>query len=352
MRGRGDRLEKLLAERELDRMLVTDLVNVRYLTGFTGSNGACVCGPGIRLFFTDFRYTERAESEVSGWEPVTLSKDWLGGIAEHLAGRVGFEDDQMAVRTQAKLVEKLADGVELVGAGGSVEKLRRVKDEAELAAIEAASQLADEVWVWSIERGLAGRSEREVARAAEARIRELGGDPSFPAIVAAGSNSALPHAEPGEREIGRGELVVFDMGAKLDGYCSDGTRTYATGEPGESAREVYEVVRAAQLAALGAVRATVVGEAVDTVARKVIEAAGHGDRFGHGLGHGVGLEVHEGPRLSLRSDDVLEPGEVVTVEPGVYLPGRFGVRIEDLVVVSEDGHRSLSSLPKDLQLVD
>jgi Xaa-Pro aminopeptidase len=251
-----------------------------------------------------------------------------------------------------KFQEKLADGVEAVPAGGSVEKLRRVKDEVELAAIEAASKLADEVWLWSVERGLAGRSEREVARAAEARIRELGGDPSFPSIVAAGPNGALPHAEPGEREIGRGELVVFDMGAMLDGYCSDGTRTYATGDPGESAREVYEVVRAAQLAALGAIEAGAKGEAVDAVARRVIEAAGHGDRFGHGLGHGVGLEVHEAPRLSLRSDDVLEPGEVVTVEPGVYLPGQLGVRIEDLVVVTGDGHRNLSALPKDLQLVD
>jgi Xaa-Pro aminopeptidase len=352
MRGRGDRLEKLLAEGELDRMLVTDLVNVRYLTGFTGSNGACVCGPGLRLFFTDFRYTERAAAEVEGWEPITVEGDWLGSIAERLEGRVGFEDDHMAVRVLGKLKEKLADGVEAVPAGGSVEKLRRVKDEVELAAIEAASKLADEVWLWSVERGLAGRSEREVARAAEARIRELGGDPSFPAIVAAGPNGALPHAEPGEREIGRGELVVFDMGAMLDGYCSDGTRTYATGDPGESAREVYEVVRAAQLAALGAIEADAKGEAIDAVARRVIEAAGHGDRFGHGLGHGVGLEVHEAPRLSLRSDDVLEPGEVVTVEPGVYLPGQLGVRIEDLVVVTGSGHRNLSALPKDLQLVD
>jgi Xaa-Pro aminopeptidase len=352
MRGRGDRLEKLLAEGELDRMLVTDLVNVRYLTGFTGSNGACVCGPGLRLFFTDFRYTERAAAEVEGWEPITVEGDWLGSIAERLEGRVGFEDDHMAVRVLGKLKEKLADGVEAVPAGGSVEKLRRVKDEVELAAIEAASKLADEVWLWSVERGLAGRSEREVARAAEARIRELDGDPSFPAIVAAGPNGALPHAEPGEREIGRGELVVFDMGAMLDGYCSDGTRTYATGDPGESAREVYEVVRAAQLAALGAIEADAKGEAIDAVARRVIEAAGHGDRFGHGLGHGVGLEVHEAPRLSLRSDDVLEPGEVVTVEPGVYLPGQLGVRIEDLVVVTGSGHRNLSALPKDLQLVD
>jgi Xaa-Pro aminopeptidase len=351
MRGRSDRLEALLAEKELDRMLVTDLTNVRYLTGFTGTNGACVCGPGVRLFLTDFRYTERAEAEVEGWETVTISADWLKGIAERLEGRVGFEDDHMSVRLREKLTEKLAEGTELVAAGGRVEELRRVKDDEELAKIAEASKLADEVWRWSLERGLAGRSEREVARAAEARIRELGGDPSFPAIVAAGPNGALPHAEPGEREIGRGELVVFDMGAQLDGYCSDGTRTFATGEPGEAARAVYEVVREAQAASLEAIKAGVKGGDVDKVARDVIEAAGHGDRFGHGLGHGVGLEVHEAPRLSLRSDDLLAAGEVVTVEPGIYLPGEVGVRIEDLVVVTDDGLRNLSTLPKELQLV-
>ena len=258
----------------------------------------------------------------------------------------------MTVRSLAKLKDKLGEGVEAVAAGGTVERLRRVKDEEELAAIEAASKLADEVWEWSVARGLAGRSEREVARAAEARIRELGGDPSFPAIVAAGPNGALPHAEPGEREIGRGELVVFDMGAMLDGYCSDGTRTYATGDPGEQGREVYAVVLEAQLAALEAVRAGEKGEDVDGVARKIIDAAGYGDNFGHGLGHGVGLQVHEAPRLSPRADDVLVPGDVVTVEPGVYLPGKLGVRIEDFVVVGEDGCRNFSSLPKDLQLVD
>jgi Xaa-Pro aminopeptidase len=352
MRGRGDRLEALLAERELDRLLVTDLTNVSYLTGFTGTNGACICGNGLRLFLTDFRYTERAAAEVEGWESITVEGDWLAAIAERLEGRAGFEDDHMSVRSLERLQGKLAEGVEAVPAGGLVERLRRVKDEQELAAIEAASKLADEVWEWSVERGLGGRSERDVARAAEARIRELGADPSFPAIVAAGPNGALPHAEPGERAIGKGELVVFDMGAKLDGYCSDGTRTYATGEPGEEAREVYETVLAAQLAALEAIAAGVKGEDVDGVARKVIEEGGHGKRFGHGLGHGVGLEVHEAPRLSLRSDDVLEPGEVVTVEPGIYLPGQLGVRIEDLVVVTEDDYRNLSGLPKDLQIVD
>jgi Xaa-Pro aminopeptidase len=352
MRGRGDRLEALLAEHELDQMLVTDLLNVRYLTGFTGTNGACICGKGLRLFLTDFRYTERAAAEVSDWETVTVSNDWLAGIVERLQGRVGFEDDQMAVRALEKLKEKAGEGIEFVAVGGQVEKLRRVKDAEELAAIAEASKVADEVWRWSLERGLAGRSEREVARAAEARIRELGAELSFRTIVAAGHNGALPHAEPGEREIGRGELVVFDMGAKLDGYCSDGTRTYATGEPGEHARAVYETVLEAQLAALGAVRAGVTGEAVDKVARDVIAAAGHGEHFGHGLGHGVGIDVHEAPRLSPRSNDLLATGEVVTVEPGIYLAGDLGVRIEDLVLVTEDGLENLSALPKELQLVD
>jgi len=352
MKGRGERLAAMLAERELDLFLVTDLTNVRYLTGFTGTNGACICGPDTHLFLTDFRYTERAAAEVDGWETITVVDDWLGGIAAQLSGSFGFEDNHLSVRLLERLRGKLAEGVEPVAAGGAVEKLRRVKDAEELAAIAAAAELADEVWRWSVDRGLGGRTEREVARAAEARIRELGADPSFPAIVAAGPNGALPHAEPGGRRIEAGDLVVFDMGAKLDGYCSDGTRSFAVGEPGERAREVYETVRGAQQAALDAVAAGIDGEALDAVAREAIAAAGYGERFGHGLGHGVGLEVHEEPRLSPRSEDVLAAGEVVTIEPGVYLPGELGVRIEDLVVVGEDGCRNLSGLPKDLQLVE
>jgi Xaa-Pro aminopeptidase len=351
MRGRGDKLEAALAARELDRLLITDLTNVRYLTGFTGTNGAVICGPEIRVFLTDFRYTERAAAEVSEWETVTISADWLGGIAARLQGKVGFEDDHMSVRMAEKLKEKLAEGSELVAAGGEVEKLRRVKDEDELGAIRAASELGEEAWRWALERGFEGRSEREVALATEAKIRELGGEPSFPAIVAAGPNGALPHAEPGERVIGAGELVVFDMGAKLDGYCSDGTRTFAVGEPGEKGREVYETVLRAQLAALEAIEAGPNGEAIDEVAREIISTAGYGEAFGHALGHGVGLEVHEGPRLAQKSDDVLTPGEVVTVEPGIYLAGELGVRIEDFVVVREGGYENLSSLPKELTIV-
>ena len=352
MRGRGEKLAAAIAARELDQMLVTDLTNVRYLTGFTGTNGACICGASTRLFLTDFRYTERAEAEVDEWQTVTISSDWLGGIAQRLHGKVGYEDDQLSVRMLEKLKQKLAEGTDLIAAGGEVEKLRRVKDPDELRVIAEASKLAEEAWRWAVERGFEGRTERDVALATEAKIRELGGEPSFPAIVAAGPNGALPHAEPGERAIGAGELLVFDMGAKLDGYCSDGTRTFATGDPGEKGREVYETVLRAQLAALEAIGAGHSGEEIDKVARDLIAAAGYGEAFGHALGHGVGLEVHEGPRLAQKSDDVLAPGEVVTVEPGIYLAGELGVRIEDFVVIREGGCDNLSTLPKDLQIVE
>ncbi|MBS1863100.1 MAG: aminopeptidase P family protein [Actinobacteria bacterium] len=352
MRGRGDRLEAALAEQGLDRMLVTDLTNVRYLTGFTGTNGAAICGPDVRIFLTDFRYTERAAAEVSEWECVTLTGDWLGGIAERLTGKVGFEDDHVSVRSLTKLEGKLPDGVEPVAAGGAVEALRRVKDEGELAAIAEAAKLADAALKATVEDGFVGKAERTVAGAFDARVRAAGGEPSFDTIVAAGPNGAQPHAEPGPRVIEKGELIVFDMGAKLDGYCSDGTRTYATGDPGEEGRRVYETVLAAQQAALEAIRPGEKGEDVDAAARTVIDEAGHGEHFGHGLGHGVGLDIHEGPRLSLRSDDVLAAGEVVTVEPGIYLAGDLGVRIEDLVVIGDGGLRNLSSLPKDLTWVD
>ena len=349
---RGERLSQLVSERGLDCQLVTRLVNVRYLTGFGGTNGACLCGPGKRLFLTDFRYGERAAAELDGWEIETIEGDWLGGVAERLAGRVGFEDDHLSVRVLGKLEQQVGEGVELAPAGGLVEQLRRVKDDGELASITAAAELADEVYRWLLERGFGGRSEREVARAAEARIRELDAEPSFPPIVAAGPNGALPHAEPGERVIEKGQMVVVDMGAEVDRYCSDCTRTFACGEPDGRAREVYELVRAAQAAGLDGIAAGKEGTAVDAVARELIDAAGHGGRFGHGLGHGVGLEVHEAPRLGTRSEDTLLAGDVVTVEPGIYLPGELGVRIEDLVVVGEDGHRNLSGLSKDLTVVD
>ena len=351
--GRAARLAEVISREGLDLLFVSDLTNVGYLTGFAGTTGACLVGPETRLFLTDFRYTERAAQEVGeGWDRPEGERELLPQIAKRMSGRVGFEDGKLSVRQLRKLTEAVGEDVEVVPAGDLVEEIRAVKEPEELERISAAAELADEVYRWAVERALTGRTERQVARACEARIRELGAEPSFPPIVAAGANAALPHAEPGDTEIATRELVVFDMGAQLDGYCSDCTRTFATGEPGDEARDVYELVLSAQEAALGAVRAGAGGREVDAVPRKLITDAGHGERFGHGTGHGVGLEVHEGPRLAASSEDELGAGNVVTVEPGVYLPGRFGVRIEDLVVVTEEGCRNLSGLSKGLIIID
>ena len=350
--SRAERLVELIAERELDQLFVSDLTNVRYLSGFTGTNGACLVGREQRIFFTDFRYTDRAEREVGEeWERPEAERELVPQIAARMSGKVGFEDAKLSVRQLARLEAAVGEDVDLVPAGDLVEQLRAVKEPEEIERMAAASELADDVFRWALESGLAGRTERDVARAVEARIRELGAEPSFPPIIAAGGNGALPHAEPGDREIGSGELVVFDMGAELDGYCSDGTRTFATGEPGDEAREVYDLVLTAQLASLAAIRVGASGKEIDAVAREMITEAGHGDEFGHGLGHGVGLEVHEGPRLATTSEDELRAGNAVTVEPGIYLPGRFGVRIEDLIVLTADGYRNLSGTPKELQVV-
>jgi len=361
---RADRLATLVAEEGLDQLIVGDLVrpgdsgpdaiaNIRWLTGFTGTSGIAVVGGSIRTFITDFRYTERAEAEVGdAFERVTATSRLFPELAEHLNGKVGFDDAATSVAQLAKLEEELGEGVELVPAGGLVEKLRRHKDEGEIAKIAEAARLTDEVYEAVLAAGLAGRTELEVARAAAAAIRERGAEPSFAAIVGGGPTGALPHGEPTDREIVSGDLVVWDMGAQVDGYASDCTRTFAVGEVGDAAREVYELVRTAQAAGLEAIGVGVSGEDADEAARAVIREAGHEEHFGHGLGHGVGLEIHEAPRLGKTSEDVLELGDVVTVEPGVYLPGEFGVRIEDLVVVTEDGCKNLSSLGKELRTVD
>ena len=346
---RTDRLVELLAERELDCLLVSELVNVRYLTGFTGTNGACVVSREGRVLLTDFRYVEQAEAQVEGFELVRGERDLLSEVAARLRGRAGFDDANLSVRSHRRLSEAVGEHVELVAAGGLVERLRAVKDEDELEAIRAAAALADGVFEHIRERGLAGRTEREVALDAERELRARGADePSFPVIVAAGPHVALPHAEPLEDEIPSGALVVVDRGARLGGYCSDCTRTLASGPVDARAKEVYALVRSAQEEALGAVRAGAVSREVDAVARELIEEAGHGERFGHGLGHGVGLEVHEAPRLARTADGELAAGNVVTVEPGVYLPGELGVRIEDLVVVRDGGPEVLTGFPKDL----
>jgi Xaa-Pro aminopeptidase len=328
---------------------VTNLLNVRWLTGFTGTSAACIVTPDERLFFTDFRYVEQAREQVPDFERIQAGRDMLGDIAERLHGRAGFDDDHLSVAAYRKLAEKTPDGVELVPAGGLVEQLRAVKDEGEIAAIAAAAEIATAAYESLRERGLAGRTEREVAIGLVRLMEDSGAEAaSFPPIVASGARGALPHAVARDLEIPRDTLVVIDLGARVDGYCSDCTRTIATGSLGDDVIEVYELVRRAQLEALGATTAGAECRAVDAVARETIDAAGHEERFGHGLGHGVGLEVHEAPRLGKTAEGSLEAGNAVTVEPGVYLPGEFGVRIEDLVIVTEGEPRILTGFPKEL----
>jgi Xaa-Pro aminopeptidase len=354
---RGDRLASLVEDNGLGLLLVTKLVNVRYLCGFSGTNGVCLVGPRTRVLVTDFRYTERASEEARGWEVVQGQRDLLGDVArlavERHDGsplRLGFDDDDLSVRRHQRLLSLLGDDVELVPEGGLVEQLRAVKDDGELRLMRESAAIANDLYAWLIEEhGLAGHTERDVARALERRAQDSGAeDVSFPPIVAAGANGAQPHASIRDVEIERGTLVVVDLGCLLDGYCSDCTRTFATGSVDGEAREVYELVRRAQAAGVDAVRAGAGRQAIDAAAREEIERAGHGDHFGHGTGHGVGLEVHEEPRLGPGAEGTLAARNVVTVEPGVYLPGRFGVRIEDLVVVTEDGCETLTTVPKDL----
>jgi Xaa-Pro aminopeptidase len=356
MSSRAERLIADLRVPGIDAILVTENVNVRYLTGYTGSNGVALVGPETRTFVTDFRYVEQAADEVDpSFDRRRGTQDLLEGLHESLPPgdlRLGFEEAHVTVRQYARLRAVLPGRIELVGVVGLVEGLRAIKEPGEVAAIGAAAELADAAFEHLIGYGLIGRTERELAVVLEFEMRRRGAErPSFDPIVAGGPHGARPHATPRETEIRRGELVVIDWGAELDGYCSDCTRTLAAGEPEGQARNIYQLVLEAQLAGLDAVAPGAIGRDVDAVARAVIDAAGHGDEFGHGLGHGVGLEVHEAPRLGQRSEDELAPGNVLTVEPGVYLPGELGVRIEDLVVVTEDGRRVLTSIPKDLTVV-
>jgi Xaa-Pro aminopeptidase len=358
---RSDRTERLLGELDesgLDALLVTELTGVRYLTGYTGSNGLALVGPDRRLFVTDFRYVEQAAEEVDpGFERVRAPQDLLESVGELIGGqgrvRLGFDDVHTSVRDHARLAELVEERAELVPAGGLVERLRRVKEPAEVELISAATQVADEALEELLAGGLIGRTERELALSLEILMRERGAEgPAFETIIAAGGHGALPHAQPRDVAVQAGQMVVIDWGARMNGYCSDCTRTVATGRVEDEAREAYELVRHAQLTGLQAVRAGRNGREVDAEVREIIEEAGYGERYGHGLGHGVGLDIHEAPRLSQRSEDTLEAGNVVTVEPGVYLPGRFGVRIEDLVVVGEQGCLVLTGVGKDLRVVD
>lgn len=341
-----DRIDRLRSGLE-QPLLVTDETNVRYLCGFESSNCALFVEQDRVRLFTDFRYFEAA-SAVDGVEAVMTKRNLVRELADTLSGRIAFE------RVLAYgLYEVLRDGgLDLVPTSGAVERLRAVKDEGELDQIRTACRITDRVFERLTEVPFVGRTEREVSWDLSQLFHEEGGEGlAFESIVGAGPTGARPHARAGDRTIGAGELVVVDAGTTVDGYASDYTRTFATGPLDGEAQEAYETVLRAQQAALDGLHAGLSGIDADALARSVIDESAFSGKLGHGLGHGLGLDVHEAPRLSTESPDVLAPGNVVTVEPGIYLEGRFGIRIEDDVVVTQDGIENLTEFRKDLVTV-
>jgi Xaa-Pro aminopeptidase len=342
------RLDALRARLD-ERLLVTSLVNIQYLTGFASTNAALLVEPGRQArLFTDFRYILDAE-QVDGVKAELTKRSLLRDLAERLEGRLAFESDALP----HSQVETLGSGgLELVPTTGIVEALRAVKDEAEIAKIRRAARAADHAFGALTAETWVGHTERELAWRLRQLMHAHGVDHlSFDTAIASGPNGAKPHAEPGDKLVETKTLVVADWGARLDGYCSDCTRTLATGPLPSELRRAYDVCLEAQAAAVRGIRPGMTGVEADAIARDVIEEAGLGEHFGHGLGHGVGIEIHEAPRLSTESSDTLEVGNVITIEPGIYLPGLGGVRIEDLAVVRDDGVEVLSSFPKELTLV-
>ena len=344
--SRIDRLRGSLEE----PLLVTTPANVFYLTGFASSNAALLVEPdaGTRLF-TDSRYAERAP-RTEGVEVVETKRALIRALGELLHGRVGFEPHGVTFADYSALVDA---GLDLVPRAGAVEALRAVKEPGELEHLTHAAEVADAAFSDLLEERWVGRTERELAWRLEQHLHDRGAQAvAFPSIVAGGPNGATPHAETGDRVVEAGTTVVVDWGCTIRGYHSDCTRTVATGELPDELRRAYDVCRDAQQAAVDGVRAGLTGVAADAIARDRIVAGGFGERFGHGLGHGVGVMVHEAPRLSTEYQDTLVPGNVVTVEPGIYISGLGGVRIEDLVVVREDGVDVLTSISKDLIAVE
>jgi Xaa-Pro dipeptidase len=351
---RRTKLIERLADIGADALLVTGLTNVRYLTGFTGSNAQALVTPAETVFFTDGRYGEQSRHEVPDLERVIeLAGPWTT-LGDHLTRlgvrRLAFEAHHLTVRAHGRLAAVVGDGIETVASDDEVERLRWIKDDEELEQLRLAQAATDQAFDDVLEILAVGMTEQQVARHLETLLRRDGADGlSFESIVAFGECAAEPHHEPGHRMLEEGDVIKLDFGALSGGYHADMTRTVAFGAPASELKKIHDVVRQAQQAGIDAVREGVTGAEVDAAARDVIEGAGYGDRFTHGLGHGVGLEVHEGPSLGRRfAEQVLPARSVVTIEPGIYVPGLGGVRIEDMVEVEPGGCRVLGNASREL----
>jgi len=349
------RLCQLLAENNLDAFLVSHPINERYLSGFTGSEGDAwlLISQEVALIATDFRYWEQVERECPHFELVKITtkfEDVLPEMLQRVGGkRIGYEADHITVAQYERWFQPLSE-YEWVATNEWVKHLRAVKDAEEVAAMRRAVALADEAMAYGLQQIRPGMTERGLAWLLETYMRTHGAEKvAFDLIVAAGPNGAMAHYRAGDVPLPLGQPIVIDMGAQVDGYCSDLTRTICLGEPAEPERfwEVYHTVLAAQQKAEAEIQAGMTGIEADAIARRVIVEAGYGEHFGHGLGHGVGLEVHEKPRASHVSEDTLEAGNLLTVEPGIYIPGWGGVRIEDIVLITQSGVEVLTQSPKE-----
>ena len=344
------KLRETLSEQGLDAVLIGQPQNRRYLSGFTGSAGWLLITSQRAMLATDFRYHEQVQRQAPDFELAKIktqfSKALPGFLDELGVRRLGFESQHLTV-DELRTLSEATKGVEWIALKDTVEALRAVKDSTEIQALRRSAALNDAAFAYLMEIIQPGMTEIEIAWQIESYLRTHGASKvAFDIIVASGPNGALPHARPSERQVQSGEPVVIDMGCILDGYCSDMTRTICLGEPPPTYLDVWNLVLQAQEAALDGIRAGLTSREADALARDPIQAAGYGEQFGHGLGHGVGLAVHEKPRASVLAEDTIEANMSLTVEPGIYLPGEFGVRIEDLVIVEEEGIQNLTATPK------
>lgn len=345
------KLRETLKESGLDALLVTNPYNRRYITGFTGSAGVAVISLNDAVFITDFRYTEQAAKQVQGFRIVKHEKTIIEEVAAQVQAmdirQLGFEKDDVTFGMYELYNEKV--DAELKAVSGIIEKLRMVKSADEIEILKQAAKIADDAFAHICTFIKPGVTELEVSNELEMFMRKQGAtSSSFDTIVASGERGALPHGVATDKVIQSGELVTLDYGALYNGYISDITRTVAVGEPSEKMKEIYEVTRVAQQLALEQIKPGMTGIEADAIARDYIKSKGYGEAFGHSTGHGIGLEVHEGPGLSFRSETVLIPNMAVTVEPGIYLPGIGGVRIEDDIIITEEGNVRLTHSPKEL----
>jgi Xaa-Pro aminopeptidase len=354
--GRLDKLRAALQEQNLQALLITNATNRQYMSAFTGSSGYVLVTESNAYLLTDFRYMTQAPQQAVGFEVVEHAPKAMETVKELLVklgiAKAGFEQDDVTYGNFRSMTEALK-GIELVATSGLVEKLRMIKNASELAIMQEAADLADRTFDHILPFIRTGTREMDVALEIEIFMRRNGAtSTSFETIVASGERSALPHGKAGERKIQTNEFVKLDYGAYYKSYCSDITRTVVVGKPTDKHTEIYGIVLEAQLEALDKIRPGMTGKEADAIARNVIVQHGYGEFFGHGTGHGLGMEIHEAPRLSVQGDTVLTPGMTVTVEPGIYLPGFGGVRIEDDIVITDTGIHILTHSSKELIVLD